>query len=319
MRLWAARPALARSSLAGWRRRIQIAVCIETRSLSERAEALGIDIELIPFSSGMAPKPHIGGTLHYLDVPLSAPCKPGTLDSRHSASVLASLELAVSLCQAGDGAAIVTAPVHKGVINDAGIPFTGHTEFLASLCDAEHVVMMLATASLRVALATTHLPLRAVPDAIGRASLVRSVEVIQQSLQSQWGIGSPRISVLGLNPHAGEGGHLGDEELEVIQPAIDVLRERGLAIKGPLPADTAFSAQLREETDAYLAMYHDQGLTVLKSEGFGDAVNVTLGLPVLRTSVDHGVALNLAGTGQANASSMKAAIELAIQLTSNRA
>lgn len=288
-------------------------------ALAERAEMLGLDIELIPFTSSAAPSPHKAGTLRFLDVPLSAPCIAGELDTRHSSAVLASVELAVSLCQAGDSAAMVTAPVQKGVINDAGIPFSGHTEFLASSCGTDKVVMMLASPTLRVALATTHLPLRAVPDAIEQASLTRTIEVIHQSLQSQWGIASPRISVLGLNPHAGEGGHLGDEEIRVIEPAIRSLRDKGLAVLGPLPADTAFSGPLREETDAYLAMYHDQGLTVLKSEGFGEAVNVTLGLPIIRTSVDHGVALHLAGTGRADDSSMKAAIKMAIQLASNQA
>ena len=288
-------------------------------TLADRAEMLGLDIQLIPFTSGTKPSHHKAGTLRFLDIPLNAPCVAGKLDVRHSAAVLASLEMAVSLCQAGDGAAMVTAPVHKGVINDAGIPFSGHTEFLASCCGAEHVVMMLASPTLRVALATTHLPLRAVPDAIEQASLTRAIEVIDQSLQSQWDIASPRISVLGLNPHAGEGGYLGDEEIRVIEPVIHSLREKGLAIRGPLPADTAFSNPLREQTDVYLAMYHDQGLTVLKSEGFGEAVNVTLGLPIIRTSVDHGVALDLAGTGRADDGSMKAAIEIAIQLASNQA
>ena len=288
-------------------------------ALAERAEMLGLDIELIPFTSSAAPSPHKEGTLRFLDVPLSAPCIAGELDTRHSSAVLASLELAVSLCQAGDSAAMVTAPVHKGVINDAGIPFSGHTEFLASSCGTDKVVMMLASPTLRVALATTHLPLRAVPDAIEQASLTRTIEVIHQSLQSQWGIASPRISVLGLNPHAGAGGDLGVVDIRVIEPVIDSLREKGLAIRGPLPADTAFSGPLREETDAYLAMYHDQGLTVLKSESFGEAVNVTLGLPIIRTSVDHGVALRLAGTGRADDSSMKAAIKMAIQLASNQA
>ena len=287
-------------------------------ALAERSEALGLDIELIPFTSGTNPSPHKAGTLRFLDVPLSAPCVAGELDTRHGSAVLASLELAVSLCQADDGTAMVTGPVHKGVINDTGIPFSGHTEFLASLCGTEHVVMMLASPRLRVALATTHLPLRAVPDAIEQASLTRTIEVIHQSLQSQWGIASPRISVLGLNPHAGEGGYLGDEEIRVIEPVTESLREKGLAIRGPLPADTAFSNPLRKETDVYLAMYHDQGLTVLKSEGFGEAVNVTLGLPIIRTSVDHGVALDLAGTGRADDASMKAAIEMAIQLASKK-
>lgn len=288
-------------------------------ALADRAELLGLDIELIPFTSGMPPSPNRAGTLCCLDVPLIAPCIAGELDTRHSSAVLASLELGVSLCQAGEGAAMVTGPVHKGVINDAGIPFSGHTEFLASLCGTEKVVMMLASPKLRVALATTHLPLRAVPDAIEQASLTRTIGVIHQSLQSQWDIASPRISVLGLNPHAGEGGYLGDEEVRVIEPVIQSLREKGLAIRGPLPADTAFSNSLREGTDVYLAMYHDQGLTVLKSEGFGEAVNVTLGLPIIRTSVDHGVALDLAGTGRADDASMKAAIEMAIQLASNKA
>lgn len=209
---------------------------------------------------------------------------------------------------------MVTAPVHKGIINAAGIPFSGHTEFLANQTGADAPVMLLTAGALKVALATTHLPLRAVPDAITPHSLERSLRVLAGGLKSSFGIAQPRITVLGLNPHAGENGHMGSEEQKVIGPVCDLLRAEGLSIKGPISADTAFSAAQRAATDVYLAMFHDQGLPVIKSEGFGKIVNVTLGLPVIRTSVDHGTALSLAGTGQADSGSMKQAIETAIHM-----
>lgn len=284
--------------------------------LARRADALGLVIQLIPFTSDSLPAPHQPGRLFYLDVPLSAECTPGRLDEQHSSAVLASLEQAVALCRAGDCHAMVTAPVHKGIINRAGLPFSGHTEFLASLCCSEQVVMLLTSPSLRVALATTHLPLRDVPDAIHQDSLRRILLTLQAAATEQLGLVSPRITVLGLNPHAGEGGYLGTEEIEIIAPVIAHLKAEGMRLLGPVPADTAFSATLRKTTDVYLAMYHDQGLTVLKSESFGEAVNVTLGLPIIRTSVDHGVALELAGRGGADASSMAAAIREAIFMAS---
>jgi 4-hydroxythreonine-4-phosphate dehydrogenase len=241
------------------------------------------------------------------------PVVPGTLDVRNAPHVLATLTRAANGCLEGEFDAIVTAPVHKGVINDAGIPFTGHTEFFAARAHSD-VVMLLVAPGLRVALATTHLALSAVPAAITAASLVRTLRILNDDLRHRFGIAAPRIAVLGLNPHAGEGGHLGREEIDIIAPALAALRAEGLQLDGPLSADTAFVPAKREQYDAYLAMFHDQGLPVLKALGFGDGVNVTLGLPFIRTSVDHGTALDLAGTGRADPASMMAAAGLAAQL-----
>jgi len=248
--------------------------------------------------------------------PLRVPAVAGRLDARNGPCVLRLLERACDGALSGEFAAIVTAPVHKGVINDAGIPFTGHTEFLADRSRAPQPVMMLATTSLRVALATTHLPLARVSAAITADLLCAVLAIVDRDLARWWGIGRPRIAVCGLNPHAGESGHLGDEEIRVIAPAIARMRERGLQISGPLPADTVFVPRVLADFDVVLAMYHDQGLPVIKHAGFEEAVNVTLGLPILRTSVDHGTALDLAGTGLADAGSIAAAIDLAVQLAS---
>jgi 4-hydroxythreonine-4-phosphate dehydrogenase len=212
---------------------------------------------------------------------------------------------------------MVTGPVHKGIINDAGLPFTGHTEYLAELTNTARVVMLLTAPGLRVALATTHLPLRMVADAITRENLAVTLSILEQDLHRRFGLARPRISVLGLNPHAGEGGHLGQEEIEIIIPVINELREAGMNLTGPLPADTAFNPQQLQQTDVFLAMYHDQGLPVLKHHGFGQAVNVTLGLPIIRTSVDHGTALELAGKGQASTSSFEAAIATALEMANH--
>ena len=258
---------------------------------------------------------------------LSAAAVPGTLDPRNAAYVLATLARAAEGATTGEFAAIVTAPVHKGIINDAGVPFTGHTEFFAQRARRAVVMMLVATGDhgarnggdLRVALATTHLPLAAVPAAITRASLVRTLRILCDDLIAHFRIATPRVAVLGLNPHAGEGGHLGREEIDEIAPAIAQLRAAGFDIAGPLPADTAFVPAQLARFDAVLAMYHDQGLPVLKHAGFGHAVNVTLGLPYVRTSVDHGTALDLAGTGKADAGSLVAATRLAMQLASNGA
>jgi 4-hydroxythreonine-4-phosphate dehydrogenase len=251
---------------------------------------------------------------------------PGALDARNAPYVLATLARAADGATSGEFAAIVTAPVHKGVINDAGIPFTGHTEFFAQRARREVVMMLVANAGsarnggdLRVALATTHLPLARVPAAITRANLVRTLRILCDDLILRFGIASPRIAVLGLNPHAGEGGHLGREEIDEISPAIAQLRAAGFDIGGPLPADTAFVPAQLARVDAVLAMYHDQGLPVLKHAGFGHAVNVSLGLPYVRTSVDHGTALDIAGTGQADVGSLIAATRLALELAAQRA
>ena len=283
--------------------------------LEARALALALDITLTPYSSTATAEPHQPGRLSVIDLPLTTDCQAGQPDQLNASYVLAQLELAVSLCSAGECQGMVTAPVHKAVINDAGTPFSGHTEFLAQATEADHVVMLLTTGSLRVALATTHLPLRDVPDALSSADLEQTLRTLNANLISHFGVRKPRITVLGLNPHAGEGGHLGHEDQAVIAPVCDKLRQEGLAITGPVPADSAFVPAMRETTDAYLAMYHDQGLPVLKALGFHDAVNITLGLPIIRTSVDHGTALDLAGTGKADAGSMLAAIQAAFDLT----
>ncbi len=252
-------------------------------------------------------------TLRYVHVPTRTAVVPGHLDAGNAAYVIDTLTRAANGCLEGEFDAVVTAPVHKGIINDAGIAFTGHTEFFAARAQAD-VAMLLVAPGLRVALATTHLPLAQVPAAITAPAIVRILRIVYNDLRHRFGIDDPRIAVLGLNPHAGEGGHLGREEIDSIAPALAALRAEGMRLDGPLAADTAFVPALRAGYDAYLAMYHDQGLPVLKTLGFGDAVNVTLGLPFVRTSVDHGTALDLAGTGKADPSSLIAAARLAIEL-----
>ena len=287
--------------------------------LTERASQLGLDIELLPVSPGSWPQhPAPAGSLYVWDTPLLAPAVSGQLDPRNSAYVLETLTRAGQGCLAGDFAGMITAPVHKGVINEAGIPFSGHTEFLADLTHTEQVVMMLATRGLRVALVTTHLPLKDVAAAITAERLKRVTRILQADLVDKFGIARPRILVCGLNPHAGEGGHLGREEIEIIEPALDELRSEGMDLVGPLPADTLFTPKHLEHCDAVLAMYHDQRLPVLKYKGFGAAVNVTLGLPIVRTSVDHGTALDLAGTGRIDTGSLQVALETAYQMVGSR-
>tara|TARA_R100000900_G_scaffold127863_3_gene103402 strand:- start:271673 stop:272680 length:1008 start_codon:yes stop_codon:yes gene_type:complete len=285
-----------------------------TSLLAERAAAIGQPLQLRDVDPASSPRRHQPGQLPCLDIPLGAPSQAGQLDPANAPHVLHMLEAAIDGCLAGDFAAMVTAPVQKSIINEAGVPFSGHTEFLAERTRTQQVVMLLVADSLRVALATTHLPLSEVPGAISERSLARTLHILHRDLVGKFGIAEPRISVLGLNPHAGEGGHLGREEIEVITPVLESLRREGLLLRGPLPADTAFKPDLLTQTDAYLAMFHDQGLPVLKYAGFGNAVNVTLGLPIIRTSVDHGTALELAGTGQASIGSLRAAVDLAISL-----
>ncbi|HUP92230.1 MAG TPA: 4-hydroxythreonine-4-phosphate dehydrogenase PdxA, partial [Solimonas sp.] len=251
-------------------------------------------------------------------VPLRAMVRPGRLDPANAEYVLDTLRRAVARVNESPRSALVTGPVHKGVINDAGIPFSGHTEFLAGLTGTPRVVMLLAAPRLRVALATTHLPLREVPAALARADLPEILRIIDRDLRRRFGIPRPRIRVTGLNPHAGEQGHLGREEIELIEPAIRAARAAGLRVDGPWPADTLFTPRQLAGADVVLAMYHDQGLPVLKHSGFGAAVNVTLGLPIVRTSVDHGTALDLAGTGKADAGSLAAAIGMALALCASR-
>ena len=279
--------------------------------LIERARADGRQLAL----AAHVPGTPVGksGRITVIDMPLGAPSRVGQLDRRNARHVLDILGRAADGAQSGEFDAIVTAPVHKGIINDAGFAFSGHTGFFAERAGCE-VVMMLVADRLRVALATTHLPLSAVPAAITREGLSSSLRILHADLRRHFAIEQPRIAVLGLNPHAGEGGHMGREEIETITPVIEQLRGEGLNLIGPLPADSAFVPRHLQHFDAVLAMYHDQGLPVLKHAGFGHAVNVTLGLPWVRTSVDHGTALDLAGSGRADAGSLRAAVQLAIEL-----
>jgi len=276
------------------------------------AQTRGLTLSIEP-DDGQWRDQRAPGQLRYVHVPARAAVTPGRLNVDNAAYVVETLTRAADGCLQGEFDALVTAPVHKAVINDAGIAFSGHTEFLAARARC-NVAMLLAAPQLRVALATTHLPLADVPAAITAARLVQILRIVYNDLRSRFRLDNPRIAVLGLNPHAGEGGHLGHEEIEVIAPALAALRAEGMHLEGPLSADTAFLPARRAQVDAYLAMYHDQGLPVLKALGFGDAVNVTLGLPFVRTSVDHGTALDLAGTGKADAASMVAASKLAIEL-----
>jgi len=286
--------------------------------LEERARQLGISVD-IDLCTPDHPAPTRANRLAVWPVPLATAAVPGTLDTRNAAYVVATMDAAVAACLDGRADALVTGPVQKSVINAAGIPFSGHTERLAEACGGVLPVMMLVASPLRVALATTHLPLRAVPDALNVDGLCRLLRIVDADLRRRFGISRPRISVCGLNPHAGESGYLGREEIEVIAPALDRLRAEGLQLDGPLPADTAFTPRALEGVDAVVAMYHDQGLPVLKHAGFGEAVNVTLGLPIVRTSVDHGTALDLAGSGRAEAGSLIAALDLAARLARGRA
>ncbi len=294
-------------------------VCLADRALlSERARQLNLKIELRPYQARAAPVAHRAGILSVAHQPLATPSVPGRPDVRNARYVLALLDLAIDGALAGEFAALVTAPVQKGLLNDAGIAFSGHTEYLATRVGGGPPVMLLTTGELRVALATTHLPLRAVSDALSVDSLCHTAATLAQALERWWGISAPRIGVCGLNPHAGEGGHLGDEEIRIITPAIERMRARGIRASGPLAADTAFVPRVLKNFDAVLAMYHDQGLPVVKHAGFEQAVNVTLGLPILRTSPDHGTALDLAGTGKADPGSLAAAVRLASRLAAQR-
>ncbi|PAU59613.1 4-hydroxythreonine-4-phosphate dehydrogenase PdxA [Pseudomonas indica] len=284
--------------------------------LVQRAAQLNLSARLLPVTPDSWPdEPAPADSLYVWDTPLRAPATPGRLDRANAAYVLETLTRAGQGCLDGHFAGMITAPVHKGVINEAGIAFSGHTEFLAELTGTEQVVMMLATRGLRVALVTTHLPLKDVASAITAERLSRVARILHADLRDKFGIARPRILVCGLNPHAGESGHLGREEIEVIEPALETLRQEGLDLIGPLPADTLFTPKYLEHCDAVLAMYHDQGLPVLKYKGFGAAVNVTLGLPIVRTSVDHGTALDLAATGKVDTGSLAVALETAYEMT----
>jgi 4-hydroxythreonine-4-phosphate dehydrogenase len=295
-------------------------IAITSRDLlAERAAQLGLAVTLLSVSPDAWPdQPAPAGNLYVWDTPLATPVTAGQLDSRNAAFVLQTLTRAGQGCLDGDFAGMITAPVHKGVINESGIAFSGHTEFLADLTQTAQVVMMLATHGLRVALVTTHMPLRDIADAITAERLERVTRILHADLRDKFGITQPRILVCGLNPHAGEGGHLGREEIDIIEPALERLRAEGMDLRGPLPADTLFTPKYLEHCDAVLAMYHDQGLPVLKYKGFGAAVNVTLGLPIIRTSVDHGTALDLAGSGKVDTGSLRVALETAYQMAENR-
>lgn len=292
-----------------------VVVAADMDLLSQRARPLRASIRLLPYVSNTDRSVHQPGTLRVLHVPTAASVEPGKLDPANARYVLNLIDAAVQGCLSGEFDAMVTAPVQKSVINDAGVPFSGHTEYLAERSGGLHPVMMLATDTLRVALATTHLPLQAVSAAITEALLSRVIRIIDHDLRTRFGMAMPRILVCGLNPHAGESGHLGREEIEVIAPTLERLRQQGLHLLGPAPADTAFTPHMLAQADAVLAMFHDQGLPVVKFAGFGDVVNITLGLPIVRTSVDHGTALSLAGTGRAEAGSLVKAMQMALRMT----
>ena len=296
--------ALARKKFAA-----RIVVLGDREMLESRARQLGLRVRLRDRDAGMA-----SDSIACLHIPLAHACRAGTLDSRNAPYVISLLDRAIAGCKAGEFAALTTAPVHKGVINDGGIPFIGHTEYLAARTGAAQAVMMLTGGGLRVALATTHLALKDVPRALTREGLERTIRVLHAELIRRLGIPTPRILVAGLNPHSGEGGYFGTEEIEVIGPVLEKLRAEGLRLAGPVPADTLFVPDRLAGADCVLAMYHDQGLPVLKYASFGRGINVTLGLPMIRTSVDHGTAIELAGTGRAEPDSLIEAVEAAIEM-----
>ena len=297
----------------------QIVVVADKQLLLERAKQLGLPLTVVDFDLSIKQaQKHTAGQLFVKHVPLATNCVAGKLNTANGSYVLKTLDIATQGCLDGEWNAMVTAPLHKGVINDSEDiktgSFTGHTEYLRDFCGCDEVVMMLATEDLRVALVTTHLPLREVADAITADRISRVARILDHDLKHFFAIQNPRILVAGLNPHAGEGGHLGMEEINIIEPTLKALNAEGLNLVGPLPADTLYTPKHLEHADATLAMYHDQGLPVLKFHGFGRAANITLGLPIIRTSVDHGTALDLAGTGTADAGSLETALKVAAQM-----
>ncbi|MGP1924469.1 MAG: 4-hydroxythreonine-4-phosphate dehydrogenase PdxA [Arsenophonus sp. NEOnobi-MAG3] len=296
---------------------VRLVVCADPNLLITRADQLGLELELSIYSPEEQNNNQPIKTLTVLPIKLSAPVKAGQLNKQNSTYVIETLNRACNGCITGEFSALVTGPVHKGIINDAGIPFTGHTEFFAEKSKTKKVVMMLATETLRVALATTHLPLKLVSNAITFQSLQEVIYILNNELKYKFGIKTPAIYISGLNPHAGEGGHMGYEEIDTIIPVIKKLCHEGLQLYGPFPADTLFQAKYLNQADVILTMYHDQGLPVLKYQGFGHAVNITLGLPFIRTSVDHGTAIELAGSGQADVNSFITALKLAITMIQN--
>ncbi|WP_227136086.1 4-hydroxythreonine-4-phosphate dehydrogenase PdxA [Kosakonia radicincitans] len=296
---------------------VELVICADATLLADRAALLGLPLQFRDYDPATAAVAQQAGTLTVLPLALHAPVTPGVLNPLNGPYVVETLARACDGCLNGEFAALVTGPVHKGVINDAGTPFTGHTEFFEERSHAAKVVMMLATEELRVALATTHLPLKDVAQAITPALLREVINILHGDLQQKFGIRHPHILVCGLNPHAGEGGHMGTEEIETIIPVLEEMRASGMNLSGPLPADTLFQPKYLDNADAVLAMYHDQGLPVLKYQGFGRGVNITLGLPFIRTSVDHGTALELAGHGTADVGSFITALNLAIKMIVN--
>lgn len=295
----------------------RLVVVADPQLLRSRAQQLGLDINVVELHDTQQAQPHQPGTIQVYPLTLGTPAIAGKLDVRNAPYVLNTLRVTGEGCLDGTFDAVVTPPVHKGVLCEVGQHFSGHTEFFQQLCDSPQVVMMLASDAMRVALVTTHLPLKDVPAAITPSAITTVVHALHHDLKTRFGCESPNILVCGLNPHAGEDGHLGREEIETIIPTLNALREEGIRLEGPLPADTLFQPKYLAHADCVLAMYHDQGLPVLKYSGFGNAVNITLGLPIIRTSVDHGTALDLAGTGQASDGSLKVAIENAIMMATN--
>lgn len=296
---------------------VELVICADASMLEARAKLLDLPLTLLPYQADNAPLPQQAGTLTLLPVPLRTSVIPGQLSTENGHYVVETLARACDGCLSGEFAALITGPVHKGVINDAGVAFTGHTEFFEERSHSAKVVMMLATEELRVALATTHLPIKAVSDAITPDLLREVIAILHHDLRTKFGIADPHVLVCGLNPHAGEGGHMGTEEIDTIIPVLDEMRAQGMNLSGPLPADTLFQPKYLDHADAVLAMYHDQGLPVLKYQGFGRGVNITLGLPFIRTSVDHGTALDLAGQGKADVGSFITALNLAIKMIVN--
>ena len=299
-------------SLAGRVDERPVVVLADMQMLQQRAEQLDNHVELVAYQGQQ--QPSLSGQLFVEHIPLIEPVELGQLNPANAAYVIEQLRRSAEYAMSGRSVGVATAPVQKSVINDAGITFSGHTEYYQEFAGVDRVVMMLATKTLRVALVTTHLPLRDVPDAITKQRLHQVIDILIHDLKTKFKIATPRILVCGLNPHAGEDGYLGREEIEIINPVLEIYRAQGIDMTLSLPADTLFTPENLKDADAVLAMYHDQGLPVLKSQGFGEAVNITLGLPFIRTSVDHGTALSLAGTGQAKSSSLHVAVDLALDL-----
>lgn len=299
--------------LAQQKQSCELIILTDPELLRLRARQLSLNLSINIFDPSSQPRINPAGSVTVLPVQLKDSVTHGQLNVENSCYVIETIRLATQGCLDSLFDAMVTAPVHKGIINDANIAFTGHTEFIADITGG-HPVMMLATEGLRVALVTTHLPLSQVSDAITAERLSKVITLLHHDLQKYFALANPKILVCGLNPHAGENGHLGREEIDIIEPALDILRNREIDLQGPLPADTLFTPKYLESADAVLAMYHDQGLPVLKYKGFGQAVNITLGLPIIRTSVDHGTALDLAGTGKANLGSLEFSVKTALEM-----